>query len=154
MNEERYEELTEELLKTIGKMRKELMWTRVFNGVLTVVMLAILVLGGVFIHKAQQYGEQVVEYVAMIDEYMMAAEPMLDELAKVDVEAINEAIETLDVEAINETFTSIDTESLNDTLGRLDGILDGLDSASERLKSVTEGIGGIFGWSSAEEEEE
>lgn len=154
MSEECYEELTEELLNTIGKMRKELLWTRVFNCVLTVMMLAILVLGGLFVHKVQQYGDRVVEYVAMIDEYMVAAEPVLEELAKVDVEAINEAIETLDVEAINETFTNIDTESLNDTLERLDGILDGLDGASERLKSMTEGIGGIFGWSSFAEEEE
>ena len=146
MDEQRYEELTEELIKTIGKMRKELLWNRIFSSVLSVMMLALLVLGGIFVNKVQLYGGQMVEYVATIEGYMTEVEPVLDQLAQVDVEAINTAVASLDVEAINETFESIDGESLNDALTRLNEILDSLDEASQKLQGVKEDIGGFFGW--------
>lgn len=147
MNEERFEELTEELMETIGKMRKELLWTRIFNGVLSVLMLGGIIVGGVFIHEVQKYGEMVVDYVVEIEEYMADVEPVLEQLAQVDVEAINDAIEELDVEAIKETFAGVDAEKLEDTITRMDEIMDSMDGASEKLQEMTQDIKNFFGWS-------
>lgn len=152
MNEERYEELTQELIQTIGKMRKELLVTRIFNSILTVALLGLLVVGGVCMHRVQQYGEELMEYAGMIEEYLVEVEPVLDELAQVDVGAINEAVEALDVESINAAMDEIDFESLGDTIDRMDSILDSLDGASEKLQEVTSAIGDFFGWSDREEE--
>lgn len=152
MSEERYEELTQELIQTIGKMRKELLVTRIFNSILTVTLLGLLVVGGVCMHQVQQYGEELVGYAGMIEEYLVEVEPVLDELAQVDVEAINEAVESLDVESINAAMDELDFESLGDTIDRMDSILDSLDGASEKLQEVTSAIGDFFGWSDKEEE--
>ncbi|MBE5864987.1 MAG: hypothetical protein E7292_02075 [Lachnospiraceae bacterium] len=152
MNEERYEELTQELIQTIGKMRKELLVTRIFNGILTGMLVVVLVVGGICMHKVQQYGEELVEYAGLIEDYLVEVEPILDELAKVDVEAINEAVESFDVESLNAAIDEIDFESLGDTIDRMDSILDSLDGASEKLQEVTSTVGDFFGWSDREEE--
>lgn len=158
MNEERYDVLKEELIETIGKMRRELLWTRIINSILIVVMAGILVFGGIVVHKVYEFGKEAMEYAALIEEYMVGVEPMLKQLEQVDVEAINEAIsaldvaavneaiEALDVEAINEAFAGVDAESLGEIIGRLNNTMDALETSSEKFQDLMDDIKNFFRW--------
>lgn len=151
MREEDYGELQTELLNTIGKMRKELLWTRIINSVLIVMMMGFLVFGGIVVSKVQGYAKQAIECVALIEKYMTDLEPMMEQLGKVDVESINNVIAGLDMESINQTLGELDIEAINETLGELDveainEAVGAMESTSEKFQNLMEDIKKLFRW--------
>ncbi len=143
--------MNEELMDIIGKLRKELLITRIINSILIVMMAGILIFGGVVVYKVQQFGQEAMKYATLIEQYMAEVEPMIKQLEQVDVAAINKAIEGLDVEAINEAIEALDVETINEAIGTLDvealnKALDTLETSTEKFQDMMDDISKFFKW--------
>lgn len=128
------------------KLRRELLITRIFTMILTVIMLVVLA-GGFLVCKTVQG-------------YVQEAEPMLEQLSELDIISFNDTVtglnETLnsvdweqvsaqlgelDVEALNEAIAGLDTEELSTTLKNVNEAAENLRKLSDGLKS----FGSMFG---------
>ncbi len=144
------QELNEQL---INKLRKELLWTRIFSIISSVLMIVILVGAGIVFSKAVEYGKQVTAYATQVEQYIAEIKPTLDQLSKVDVVALNDTlvqtqavIEEVDWALINDSIASVDWEKVSKQLEELDvealnEAVEGLDT--EELSKSLETMNGV-----------
>ena len=110
-----------------AKLRKDMMINRIISCitlVLTIVVLVIVIVIGV-----------------RVNDFLEVAQPVFDELSKIDMEALNESLknfnsimETFHFQEIKETLDSIDFDGLNDMLDGMD-----IDQLTETLDNINEG---------------
>lgn len=118
------------------KLRKDMIINRVISSITLAVSIAVLVL--VIIGFLEVKG------------FLAQAEPVIEELSKIDMEELNESLEhfnfvmeTLNLEGIKETFDSINFDGLNDLLEGLDvneltETLDNINEGANRLDEISE----------------
>lgn len=120
----------------LKKMRKGMIVNRVFSIITMVMTLAILIL--------------VIVSFVRIDKFLDKAEPVIEELAKIDMEELNESLEnfnnimeTLNFDGIKETLDSINFDGINQILEGLDiseltETLDHINEGADRLDQLNE----------------
>ena len=103
------------------KLRRELRRTRVFCGITSVLVAALLVGGALVFTKVQSYVEAVL--------------PLAEQLEQLDMEALNEAI------------AGLDTEELSEALEKLNQVTDTLESFGDSIRDFLSkfGSGSLFG---------
>lgn len=124
----------------IEKLRKELLVTRIFSIISSLLMICLLV-GGIFLYnEAQKVGKQVENYVIQIEDYAEEMTPMLEQLAQLDVKAFNTAltqmntiVDEVDWEMLNNSIASVDWDKVSKQLEALDvkalnAAIEGLDT--------------------------
>lgn len=121
----------------IKKLKKEMVINRIISSVTLALTIAILVVA------CLAYNE--------IKSFLDVAEPVLEELSKIDMDALNESLEnfngimeTFNFKELKETLDSIDFVGLNDILEGLD-----MDKLTETLDNINEGaerLEGIGEW--------
>lgn len=143
-------EVSEKLIK---KLQRDLLVTRIFSVISSVLMIAILVGGFYIFQTVQTYAEQVDGYVTEIVTYAENMEPAVNQLAKVDIEELNatmtqmkiafaevdferlaQQIDELDVDAINTKVAALDVDTLNDKINALD--IEGINKTIEELDTA------------------
>lgn len=109
------------------KLKKDMIINRVISSIILAVSIAVLVL-------------TILEFVE-VKNFLAEAEPVMEELSKIDMEALNESLEhfnfvmeTLNLEGIKETFDSINFDGLNELLEGLD-----VNELTETLDNINEG---------------
>lgn len=129
-------EISEKVLK---KLQRDLLVTRIFSMILSILMIGILVGGFYMFRTVQTYAVQVDGYVTDIMTYAENMEPAIEQLSEVDIETLNDTMEQmtvafaevdfeklaqqiddLDVEAINAKVAALDVDALNDKVAALD----------------------------------
>lgn len=134
------------------KLRRELRRTRVFCGITSVLVAALLVGGALVFTKVQSY----VEAVLPLAEQVSAVEfdtlnetigSMNETLKAVDWEKFSAQMEQLDVEALNEAIAGLDTEELSEALEKLNQVTDTLESFGNSIRDFLSkfGSGSLFG---------
>ena len=121
----------------IKKLKKEMVINRIISSVTLALTIAILVVA------CLAYNE--------IKSFLDVAEPVLEELSKIDMDALNESLEnfngimeTFNFKELKETLNSIEFAGLNDILEGLD-----MDKLTETLDNINEGaerLEGIGEW--------
>lgn len=134
-------------VQILEKLRKELRTTRIFCAISSVLTLLLLV-GGCFVVRTAQ------DYVNKVQEYAVEVTPVMQKLAKLDVEEFNftlenvnatlqsidweevsASLEALDVDALNEAIENLDTEELTEALKNLNDASDKLKAIGDKLAS-------------------
>lgn len=125
-------------------LKKELKFTRIccmVSSVLAVCLLAAVVI--LFVKLQPVY------------EFMNTAEPAIGKISEIDVETLNETIETLngtmgevDWESLSNSLDALDVEAVNELIESYDPeefsrTLDNLNSAIEMISSISEKFGSI-----------
>lgn len=143
-------EVSEKLIK---KLQRDLLMTRIFSMISSVLMIAILAGGFYMFRTVQTYAEQVDGYVTEIMAYAENMEPAVNQLSKVDIEGLNatmdqmkvafaevdfeklaQQIDDLDVEAINAKVAALDVDTLNAKINALD--IEGINKTIEELDAA------------------
>lgn len=139
--------------KVIKKLQRDLLVTRIFSAISSLLMIAILAGGFYMFRTVQTYAVQVDGYVTEIMTYADSMEPTITQLSKVDIEALNntmdqmtvafaevdferlaQQIDDLDVEAINAKVAALDVDSLNAKINALD--IDGINKTIKELDTA------------------
>lgn len=150
MREYQTVEVSEKLIK---KLQRDLLVTRIFSVISSILMIAILAGGFYMFRTVQTYAVQVDGYVTEITAYAESMEPVVTQLSEVDVEVLNDTmeqmtiaftgvdfeklaqqIEELDVESINAKIDALDVETLNAKINALD--IDAINEAVESLDTA------------------
>lgn len=153
----------EELLE---KLRKELLLSRVFNTISSVLMVLVLLGGFLFYQKAQEYEKLLTGYVEEVQEHSEEIQAAVTQLALLDVEVLNEtlaetlsvlqevdwemlseSIDSVDWEMVSKSIESVDWESVSKQLNELDveafnEAVEGLDTkeVSEALENMNDSV--------------
>lgn len=123
--------------KMVVKLRRDLLWTRIFCVITWLLMGVVLVGGFLYYRKTQEYEQQLKKYADEVKEHSEEIEIALDQVAQLDMEVLNDTIkETLkliravDWEMLNENIDSVDWATLSKQLSELDvaAINDAIDS--------------------------
>lgn len=111
----------------IKKLKKEMMINRVFS-IISMVMTTFILLVAVIL-------------LIQVKSFIVMAEPVMEQLAKIDMEVLNETldnfntiVEGLDFEGLIETLEEIDFESINTVMEDLD-----MEELSETLENINDG---------------
>ena len=111
----------------IKKLKKEILINRIFSIISMVMTTGILVVAVVMLIQVKSF--------------LTIAEPVMEELAKIDMEVLNETLDNfndimdgLDFAGLFETLEEIDFESLNTVMEDLD-----MEELSETLENINEG---------------
>ena len=150
MREYQTVEVSEKLIK---KLQRDLLVTRIFSMISSLLMIAMLAGGFYMFQTVQTYAVQVDGYVTEIMAYAEAMEPTVTQLSKVDIQALNDTmdqmeaafaevdferlaqqIDELDVDAINAKVAALDVDSLNAKINALD--IDGINKTIEELDTA------------------
>ena len=109
------------------KLRRGMIVNRVFSIITMLMTLAVLIL--------------VIVAFVRIDKFLDEAEPVIEELSKIDMEELNESLEnfnnvmeTLNFDGIKETLDSMNFEGINDIMEGLD-----INELTETLENINEG---------------
>lgn len=136
----------------IKKLKKEMMINRIFSIISMVMTTGILVVAVVLLIQVKSF--------------LTIAEPIMEELSKIDMEVLNETLENfndimdgLDFEGLSETLGEIDFESLNTVMEDLDmeelsETLDNINEGAEKLETIGEWFedSPLNFWGTSEEE--
>lgn len=147
MREYQTVEVSEKLIK---KLQRDLLLTRIFSVISSLLTIAVLAGGFYMFQTLQTYVGQADDYVSEIVTYAESMEPTVTQLSRVDIEALNDAldqvtiafaqvdferlaqqIDELDVDAINKKVAALDVDTLNDKINALD-----IDAINETIESV------------------
>lgn len=136
-------------MKILEKLRKELRTTRIFCAISSVLTILLLV-GGCFVvgiaqdyaGKVQAYAEEVtpvIQELAKLDveEFNLTMENVNTSLQSIDWEQVAVSLESLDVDAINEAIENLDTEELTEALKNVNDASDKLKAVGEKMSSWT-----------------
>ena len=111
----------------LKKLKKEMLINRIISCVTLVMTTVILVL--------------VIIAFVELNNFLTMVEPVVEELSKIDMEALNESlnnfnniIETFNVDELMDTINSIDFEGINEVLNGLD-----VEELTETLENINEG---------------
>ena len=125
----------EEMMKAL---RKELKVTR-YCSLLLAVLLVIVIAGGVFM----------MNMFAPAVTAMQEMQPVMQQMANLDVDMLNEKIEQLDIEGLNEAIDGLDTEEMSKALANMNAAVEKLQEIGEGWSnfssSVNQSISGLFG---------
>lgn len=136
--------------KMVKKLRRDLLWTRIFCVITWLLMAAVLVGGFLFYQKTREYEWQLKKYAEDVKEHSEEIEIALNQVAQLDMDVLNDTIkETLKViqavdwEMLNENIDSVDWATLSKQLSELDiqainAAIDGLDT--EELTTALENL--------------
>lgn len=125
-------------------LKKELKFTRICCMVSSVLAVCLLAAVIILIVKLQP-----------VYEFMNTAEPAIGKISEIDVETLNETIETLngtmgkvDWESLSNSLDALDVEAVNELIESYDPeefsrTLDNLNSAIEMISSISEKFGSI-----------
>lgn len=142
----------------IKKLSRELLITRVFTGILSVLMILILVGGALAYRGFTRYTEEINAEMegamAMLEEYAGEVRPVITKLEEVDMQAVNDTLVTLnqtmasvdwedvtaqlsalDIESLNEAIEGLDTQELSVTLRNMNDVVEKLQNISDGMKS-------------------
>ena len=121
----------------VVKLRRDLLWTRIFCVITWLLMGVVLVGGFLYYRKTQEYEQELKKYVNEVKEHSEEIEIAMDQVAQLDMEVLNDTIkETLKViravdwEMLNANIDSVDWATLSKQLSELDvaAINDAVDS--------------------------
>ncbi len=111
----------------VAKLKKEMMINRIISCITMVISIVILIL--------------VIIVCVRVNDFLEVAQPVFEELSKIDMEALNESLknfndimETFHFQEIKDTLDSIDFVGLNDMLEGMD-----IDQLTETLDNINEG---------------
>ncbi len=120
MNDEWNEEV-------IQKLRQELLWTRIFSILSSLLMVCLLIGGGLLFQKYQENKKQIETYAIQVREYVEELTSEEGGVTKVDIVAFNEAlinmnnvIEAVDWNMLNDSIASVDWNMLSDSIASVD----------------------------------
>lgn len=126
--------------EAMESLRRELRISRIFNGIVSL-LLVCLIAGGVFVGvKVQKFAAEVqpiAEKLAEVDVDALndTMENLNDTMKEVDWEQLSQQLSKLDMEALNEAIDGLDTKALSDTLEKLNQAAEVLESFSDSMKS-------------------
>lgn len=129
-----------EIQKEMSTLRRELKINRIFSGAACVLMLCIIIGGGVLWSRFGRYAKE--------------AEPLIEQLAHVDYQQLNEAVEKLEVtldsvdwEELSRQLSAVDVEALNQAIEGLDTkeLTEALENLNKAVESVQNFTGKLFG---------
>lgn len=125
----------EELLE---KLRKELLVSRILNGITCVLMLLVLMGGFLFYQKTQEYERQLMSYVEDVQEHSEEIQAAITQLALLDVEVLNETLEetvtvlqTVDWQMVSDSIDSVDWKMVSNSIDSVDW-----ESVSKQLNEL------------------
>ncbi len=128
-------ELLEEVRRSNKILRSTLLWTRIVAGLLAVMLVGILFCMGGISRGIQQISKD----LEGID-----FSPIIDQLARLDMEAVNETLQSL-----ANKLDKVDMEILNEAVANMNRAVESLQSASDTIKSwgenLSRGLAGLFG---------
>lgn len=111
----------------IAKLKKDMIINRIISCITMVLTIVILII--------------VIVMCVNVNSFLEVAQPVFEELSKIDMEALNESLknfndimETFHFQEIKETLDSIDFVGLNDMLDGMD-----IDKLTETLDNINEG---------------
>lgn len=140
-------------MQILEKLRKELRTTRIFCAISSVLTLLLLVGGCIavviaqdYAGKVQEYAEEVtpvIEQLAKLDveEFNLTMENVNTSLQSVDWEQVAASLEALDVDALNEAIENLDTEELTEALKNLNDVSATLRVVGDKVSSWTSVFG-------------
>ncbi|MBQ7774916.1 MAG: hypothetical protein IJ379_03260 [Lachnospiraceae bacterium] len=144
------------------KLRKELLLTRIFSIISSVLMVCLLVGGFLLYNKAQEFGKQVEAYAVEVESYAAEITPVVEQLAALDVAAFNDSltkmnavvdevdwqmlsdsIASVDWEKVSKQLEALDVEAINKAIEGLDtkeltNALENMNNAVDKLRSISE----------------
>ncbi len=122
----------------MNSLRKELKVTR-YCSLLVAVLLVVVIIGGVSV-------------VNMLHPAILAVQemqPVMEQMAELDVEMLNAKIEQLDIEGLNQAIAGLDTEEMSRALANINDAVEKLQEIGEGWNnfssSVNQSISGLFG---------
>ena len=146
----------------MDKLRKELLLTRVFSIITSLLMIGLLV-GGYFLYtEAQKYGKQMEAYVTQAEDYIEEMRPAMEQLTRLDVQELNgtlvkmnavveevdwqmlnDSIASVDWQKVSEQLEAFDIEALNEAIAGLDtkeltNALETMNNAVDKLRKISE----------------
>ena len=145
-------ELNEQI---IAKLRKELLWTRIFSIITSVLMVCILIGGIVISNQLREYEAQIKPAVEQLEQLDVNAfnealnqmsivvasvdwVMLNDSIASVDWEKVSKQLESLDVDALNAAIEGLDTEELTEAL-------ENMNDAVEKLRGIADAFSAFGG---------
>lgn len=150
----------EVLVQTLSKLRKELLWTRFFSILTSLLLVAVLIGGFMMWNKAHEYEQQVKAYAEQVEEYAQELEPVIRQVSLLNVDRLNETLNQvngaleevdweqvslkigeLDVDAINSAIDGLDTEELTKALENLNSVAEKLRKIGDAFSSLGEKLG-------------
>lgn len=128
------------------KLRKELRATRIFSMISSILMVCILVCGFMVCQGVKPYVEQlwpVVEQLAEVDFAGIAnsLQSLETSVNAVDWKYLSQQVSRLDVDAINEAIAGLDTEELSKGLENINKAAESLQKMSDSLKAFSSKFG-------------
>ena len=133
---------TGELSKEMNALKKSLMINRIcsiVSSVLSLILIAVLVIG-----------------ISRINAFIKEVQVVADQVAAIDVDQVNDAIEKfnvtveqIDFEYINDSFKEVDMKKIGEIVetinaAELEETLENINNVSEKLKKVSETISNFF----------
>lgn len=132
----------EELLLEMKSLKKSLFINRILSivsSVCSLVMIVVLIIG-----------------ISRINAFIKEVQVVAEQVARIDVEQVNDAIETfnetvekIDFEYINESFKEVDMKKIGEIVetinaAELEETLENINNVSEKLKKLSETISNFF----------
>lgn len=132
----------EELLLEMKSLKKSLFINRILSivsSVCSLVMIVVLIIG-----------------ISRINAFIKEVQVVAEQVALIDVEQVNDAIETfnetvekIDFEYINESFKEVDMKKIGEIVetinaAELEETLENINNVSEKLKKLSETISNFF----------
>ena len=131
-------QLMTEQEEMLNSLRKELKVTR-YCSLFVAVLLIIVIVGGVSVMNMLRPAVEAVQEM----------QPVMEQMAELDVDMLNEKIAQLDIEGLNQAISELDMEevtkaltNMNDAVEKLQEIGEGFSNFSS---SVNQSISGWFG---------
>lgn len=122
----------------INSLRKELKVTR-YCSLFVAVLLVVVIIGGV----------SVVNMLRPAIEAVQEMQPVMAQMAELDVDMLNEKIAQLDIEGLNQAIAGLDMEEVSKALANINDAVEKLQKIGEGFSdfssSVNQSISGLFG---------
>lgn len=138
--------------KHFTKLQRQLLWTRIFS-IITSLLLICVLAGGIYVFRyVQQIEQDVAGYMVQMDGYMQELQPAAEQLARLDMTSLNEtlgkvnvALAQVDWEQLSQQISELDVAALNEAIEGLDTValteaLDNLNATAEKLRKVGDTI--------------
>ncbi len=132
----------EELMKELKGMKRSLRLNRIFNIISSVLSLSLVLVFIIAVSRLNAFAEEI--------------QPAVDQLAQIDMEQVNGAIENFNVtmeqvnlEEINAAFEEVDMEAIGEIVETIDAAeleetLSNINSVSDKLKAISDKISHFF----------
>lgn len=124
----------------MNSLRKELKLTR-YCSLFVAVLLVVVIIGGVSIVNILRPAVTAVQEM----------QPVMEEMAQLDVAMLNEKIAQLDIDGLNQAIAGLDTEEMSEALANINDAVEKLQALGEGFQnfsgSMNQSISSLFGGS-------